>query len=177
MVTLSVLGILAAAAIPSFISIVNANRLASLSNDVMAMLQNARMEAVRLGRRVVICPSDDGAACTTGAQWNGWVAFMDVDADSEIDAADDTILRSEVLREPMQLWTSPSVSADSRIVYRHDGFAYAEGSNIPLGAAFSACIDTTRPEQNSRTVSLVAGSRVSIARTTDAPPCEAPANP
>ncbi len=164
MVTLAVLGLLAALATPSFTSIINNNRLAGLSNDVIAMLQTARMEATRRGKRVVVCPSNDGAACTTGDRWNGWVVFEDEDGDAVIDAGNDEILRSEVLREPLQLWTSDNLNDQSRIVFRHDGFAYEKNGTSLLAANITVCIPTDRPEENVRDVSIVTGTRISSAR-------------
>jgi type IV fimbrial biogenesis protein FimT len=176
MVTLVVLGIIAAAASPGFMSIVNNNRLASSGNELNATLQNARMEATRRGIRVVVCPSNDGANCTTGARWRGWISFEDKDGDAVLDGGE-SILRSHVLAEPLELWSSTNVSADSRIVFRHDGFAYNKDRSQLMAANLRACIRTSHPPQNARDVSLAAGGRVAITPIDAGGDCAAPGNP
>lgn len=176
MMVLAVLGVLTALAMPSFIAVFNTNRLAAQSNDVAAMLQSARMEAVRTGRRVIICPTSNGTACTTGARWQGWIAFVDRDADSVLDVGE--AYRTELVRTPMELWASTAITTPgSRVIFRSDGFGYNATGTTLLNANFSACIPTTQPAENARLVTIGAGSRINVGPTTDAPPCGAPANP
>lgn len=54
MVTLAILAIVAAIAIPSFQSTVRTNRLASTGNEILGFYQQARGEAIRNNRRVVV---------------------------------------------------------------------------------------------------------------------------
>ena len=176
MVTLVVLGIIAAAATPGFMSIVNNNRLASSGNELNATLQSARMEATRRGVRVVVCPSNDGAACSTGARWRGWLTFEDTDGDGELDNGE-RILRSHVLTEPLELWSSSNVSDDSRIVFRHDGFAYNKDRTQLMAANLRACIRTSQPPTNARDISLAAGGRVAVTPIDAGGNCAAPGNP
>lgn len=177
MVTLAVLGILAALAMPSFTEIINRNRLAGLSNDVAAVLQTARAESMRRRVRVVVCASSDGIACTNNARWRGWIVFADLNGNNVLNDTD-PVIRSEVLTGDIELWTSNALSSTgSIVVFRHDGFAYDATRTTLLAANFSACLPTTRPQENARIVSLVTGARISVATATDAPPCGAPANP
>ena len=67
MVTLAVLAILIAMAVPSFTSIINNNRLAAQANEVITSLQVARTEAIRRNERVTVCRSTDGATCSAAA--------------------------------------------------------------------------------------------------------------
>lgn len=176
MVTLVVLGLLAALATPSLTSIINNNRLAGLSNELTATLQSARMEATRRGVRVVVCPSDDGATCTNGERWKGWVAFADENGNGTPQSAE--ILRSQVLLPPLELWASENLSASgSQIVFRHDGFAYNKNRTDLIAANMRACIPTAYPPENARDVSLMTGARVSVARKDEDGGCDAPANP
>lgn len=176
MVTLVVLGIIAAAASPGFISIVNNNRLASSGNELNATLQSARMEATRRGVRVVVCPSNNGTACTTGARWRGWISFEDSDGDAALDGGE-KVLRSHVLTEPLELWSSTNVSAESRIVFRHDGFAYNKDRSELMAANLRTCIRTSNPAMNARDVSLAAGGRVAVTPIDAGGECVAPGNP
>jgi type IV fimbrial biogenesis protein FimT len=176
MVVLAIVGILAAVATPGFTSLINNNRLASASNELSATLQNARMEASRRGVRVVVCPSDDGLVCTTGAKWKGFLSFEDTDGDAVLDGGE-TVLRSHVLTPPLELWASSNVSTDSRIVFRHDGFAYDKNRTTLMAGNMRACIPTVHPPQNSRDVSVSAGGRVAVQPVDSGGACAAPGNP
>ena len=79
LVTLAVLAILASIAAPSFRTVIDNNRAATLSNEVLASLLLARSEAVKRARNVTMCPNTDGTAtCADTDQWQGgWVIFYD----------------------------------------------------------------------------------------------------
>ena len=79
LVTLAVLAILASIAAPSFRTVIDNNRAATLSNEVLASLLLARSEAVKRARNVTMCPNTDGTAtCVDTDQWQGgWVIFYD----------------------------------------------------------------------------------------------------
>lgn len=78
MVTLSVAAILLAIASPSLAAFFRANRLATVSNELVLTLQLARAEATRRGRDVSVCFSTDGTACSGGTAWNGgWIVVQD----------------------------------------------------------------------------------------------------
>ena len=62
MVAVAVLAVLLSMAQPSFVSLVNSNRLTSISNELLATTQVARMESFRLGRRTVVCKSANADA-------------------------------------------------------------------------------------------------------------------
>lgn len=75
MIAIAVLAVLLGIGIPSFQETIRTNRVAAITNDLVAALQFARSEAVRRGVNVRVCPADDPAnpaAC--GANWNnGWI--------------------------------------------------------------------------------------------------------
>lgn len=79
MVTLSVLAILATLAVPSFQRQIAAARLSEASNELLLATARARTEAIRLGQRVTVCKSSNGATCDKGsAGWEtGWITFID----------------------------------------------------------------------------------------------------
>lgn len=175
MVTVAVLAILTAAAVPSFATIFNRNRLSALSNDVVSSLQTARMESLRRGQRVVLCRSADGATCSTGNPWTGWIVFTDANGNNAPDSSAD-ILRVDTLRGPSQIWVSPVVSTGGdRVVFSPDALAYSNGGLL-LEARFAACIETTTPRDNVSDISIASGSRVSVSRRNAAGQCAAPAN-
>ena len=60
----AVAAVLLAIAGPSFQQALNSNRLSSVANELTGAVQLARSEAVRANRRVTLCSSDDGSACS-----------------------------------------------------------------------------------------------------------------
>lgn len=78
MVTLAVLAILLAAAVPSFNALLRNNRLATQSNAFVAAVHLARAEAVKRGVAVSLCPSANQSSCTDSDSWTGgWIVFQD----------------------------------------------------------------------------------------------------
>jgi type IV fimbrial biogenesis protein FimT len=79
MITLAVLAILTAIAVPSFQTLLERNRLTSATNDLLGALMMARSNAVT--RRVItrVCPSTNASTCATGTvNWaTGWIVTED----------------------------------------------------------------------------------------------------
>lgn len=74
-VTMAILAILLVVGVPSFRSMIEGNRIAAASNDLVTGLQLARSEAIKRGIPVVLCASSDQATCAATPVWiNGWVA-------------------------------------------------------------------------------------------------------
>src|ERR1700704_3477879 len=76
MLTIAILGVLAAVAVPSFTGIVQNSRIRSQSSDLMANLAIARAESAKRGIRVTLCPSTTYTAsppsCNTGTLGTAW---------------------------------------------------------------------------------------------------------
>lgn len=93
MVTLSVMAILLAIAVPSFQSFMLNNRLAASTNDLASALAMARSEAVKRATRVTVCKSANTEAaspiCSTAANWqDGWIVFVDGGTAGTVDGTD-----------------------------------------------------------------------------------------
>lgn len=184
-VTMAVMSILVALAMPSFTSVFNSNRLTANANEMMTTLQSARMESVRRNVGVVICRNDTpdvALACDTGAgAWQGWMSFVDDGAgggtarDGTPNGAE-TILYTGILPVPAQLLPSPVISGgNQRIIFSPDGLAYSD-AGVLLNAQFAVCIPTTAPPMNTRLITIGSGSRMGIARANGGGLCNAPAN-
>ena len=95
LVGIFVLSILLSAAVPSFQSTVNSNRLAAQTNALVTALNLARSEAVKRGVPVSVCASADQATCSGGTAWTGgWIAFTDASGTvGAVNAPDDTVLQ------------------------------------------------------------------------------------
>lgn len=140
-----VVGILASLAVPSFVGLIQNNRVANEVNGFVGDLQFARGEAIKQGQPVSLCVSSDGATCIASTNWHsGWIVF-----------ANPTGLTSPtssamVLRRQMP-WTSTDTfvasNAVSRFTYNRDGFATAIPGIVtmtlhtsPLNASASRCV-------------------------------------
>lgn len=77
MITITVVAILLAIAVPSFRDVIRRNQVSSASNELLAGLAYARTEAIDRGQLVSICPSSNGTSCTAGGQAYepGWLVY------------------------------------------------------------------------------------------------------
>jgi len=89
MITVTVVGILAAVALPAFGDLVKNNRLAAQANSITTSLHYARGEAVNRGLSVRIEP------LVAGTDWSaGWLVRLDGNNDGDFDDAEDIVLRN-----------------------------------------------------------------------------------
>lgn len=157
MVTLAVLGIIAAIALPAFNGLMNASRLTAQSNELIAAIQMARSEAVRRNARVVFCGSSDGATCeATTAVWTHWLVVLDSDA---------SILQAGQIRPPAQV-----NSATPQVTFQSDGLARTAAGLLFAGNV-EVCLPVTKPAQNLRRITIASGSRTSIAPVNNSGAC------
>ncbi|UTF61756.1 GspH/FimT family pseudopilin [Gilvimarinus sp. DA14] len=110
MVTLVVAAILVAIAAPSFTTLILNNRSEALGEELAAALQATKAEAVKRGRRVSLCASNnDGTGCA--ADWtNGWLMFVD-GAASDAAAAPVLAAATDVLRHINDLHDDAVITA------------------------------------------------------------------
>ena len=91
--TLAIVAIVSTTAVPSLSKFIASNRLATQVNTFVANINLARTEAVKRGKRVVMCRSGDAENCQRTAGWHvGWIVFEDDNVNREHDN-DETILR------------------------------------------------------------------------------------
>jgi len=135
MVTLSVIGIMAAIATPSFSDLIQDNRLTTRSNELLAAVALTRSEAIKRGENVVICQSSTQSSCGgSNNNWHqGWMVFVDDDAQGDFDAGTD-----EILSVRSALGDNLTLSlGSSSIAYGGDGLA----SNVNANLSFLLCDD------------------------------------
>jgi type IV fimbrial biogenesis protein FimT len=134
LVTLSVLGTLAALATPSFVTLLQASSLSTASNEFLGGVRLARSEALRRGGRVAMCKSADGANCTQAGGWEqGWIMFHDVDHDGERGAGEEVIVRGSSARGGLLLFGNQPVA---RVI----SFAPTGGPRTPNGAFLAGTV-------------------------------------
>ncbi|MGA8514098.1 MAG: GspH/FimT family pseudopilin [Burkholderiaceae bacterium] len=102
MVVLSIVGILTALALPSLRTFIGNWQVANAVNAFSASLQLARSEAVKRGRFVRMCRSDNGTTCGAGnnlpSGWaSGWIVYVDNDASGGVTVADEVVRSQSAL--------------------------------------------------------------------------------
>ncbi|WP_293660316.1 GspH/FimT family pseudopilin [Rhodoferax sp. OV413] len=103
LVVVAIVAILSAIAVPGFSSIAAGSSVTGALNNFMADTSFARGEALRRGKTVTICrtnqPTASAPSCSTGdglsvGGWKeGWVVFIDEDGDANFDSGSDTVVR------------------------------------------------------------------------------------
>lgn len=91
LITMTVLGVLMAIALPNLKSFIVSNRLSSNVNEFIGLINYARSEAIVRNQSVVICPkSNGGITCASSQFWNEFEiqVFVDVNGNGQRNAAD-----------------------------------------------------------------------------------------
>ncbi|MGJ7493747.1 GspH/FimT family pseudopilin [Variovorax sp. RT4R15] len=153
MVVVAIVAILTMIASPSFVGLIQTNRVSAELNSFVGDLQFARSEAIKQGVPVSVCASSNGTSCLASNTWqSGWMVFTDLNASGTVTAGD-TVLR----KRPS--WTggdtfsaAPSITA---VTYSRDGFANlpvaSTGASIllalrtaPVNAPATRCVSINR---------------------------------
>lgn len=160
LITMAVLAVVLALAVPSFQGIMNRNRLTASANELVSALQTARMEAVRRNKRVALCPSTDGGSCG-GSDWSRILVFVDADADGDTGGDDDEVVRDVVVNMgDLVVRGSSNVASNDRIWFAADGLVRA-GAAASSSGGVSVCSSRLPAAGNTRDV-LFAVSRISV---------------
>lgn len=107
MITLSLVAIMAAMAVPSFTGFIANNRLAAQANELVASLNLARSESIKRNTRVTVCPTSTGTGC--GGTWGqGWLVFVDAGNPGVVDVGDAILRVGDAVSADMGLTTTAS---------------------------------------------------------------------
>jgi type IV fimbrial biogenesis protein FimT len=134
MVTLSVVAILFAFALPNLRNFIRNSRLSSGINDMLHSFNLARTEAVkRQAGNVVVCgssaPMAASPACTYDS-FRGWFVFVDTNQNWQHDAGEPVLEQHDLLDTSVTV----AVDANNNIVsYSPTGFANPAAAKIPTG--------------------------------------------
>lgn len=145
MITIAVAAILLAIATPSFTSLINSSRLTGAANEMVAVLQGARMEAVRRNSTISVCVDCNGD--------DSLIAYVDANNDDAFSAGEE-IVRQSTVHAAVQITAGPNIA------FRADGLGRASDGSLANGA-YRFCLATTSPEENVRLVNIGSGSRIS----------------
>jgi type IV fimbrial biogenesis protein FimT len=98
MVVITIIGIMAAIAIPSFRLVMAQNAINGATSTLASDINFARSEALKRGVPVMLCPSADPySACSNTGEWQGgWIIFVDRNSNqsrSSVASDGETLLR------------------------------------------------------------------------------------
>lgn len=153
-VSLSILAIMLALAVPSFGNIVKSNRAAAFTNDLLTDLHVARSEAIRRNQPVTMCKSEDRQSCS-GNWGDGWIIFSDANRDRTIDGdqGDKLLATSDAVGKSLKLnWNA--FRSDNYIQFSSMGFIHSNNGT------FKIC----PPDNDARQARAVIINRVGRAR-------------
>jgi type IV fimbrial biogenesis protein FimT len=126
LISLSVTSIMTFAALNYLPPLIQSNRMSSEVNRFVVALQMARSEAVKQGRRLVLCPQTQQRVCGRAADWeNGWLLFASEDRERQAD--EQLILAAPPLAEFIKM---RSGNQRKRIVYQPDGSSGGTNSSF-----------------------------------------------
>ena len=163
-VTLTVIAVLTAIAVPSFRSLTLSNRLTASANEVVGTIQLARMEAIKRNARTQLCSN---SATSNASDALGQLCGSSLGAVVATTAAGPVVVRESQLA----LTGSVIVAGDmTALRFNAQGIAHATSSSAPYeGEVIDICTPSLRAE-NHRVIRMVAGSVVqTVATSTECP--------
>ena len=160
MIVLLVLAVVLSLGAPGFSDLIKNNRMLTQVYEMRALLNNARSEALSQREFVVFCSSDDGESC--GGSWqDGYIAFVDLDADGAVtdpeDPDGDIIIQSRVRETNWEKFAYSN--ANNRVRFDNQGYA------IGFNGTFTICDD--RGETEARGLIVTASGIVRSAEVRD----------
>ena len=126
LISLSVTSILALTAFNFLPPLMHSSRMSGEVNRFVVALQLARSEAVKRGRRLVLCPQTPQLVCGRDADWeNGWLLFASDNREREVD--EPLILAAPPLAGFIKMHSG---NHRKRIVYQPDGSSGGTNSSF-----------------------------------------------
>lgn len=144
MVTITVLAVLAAIALPSFTTLIKDTRLTTATADIQTALNLARSESVMRRQAVAVCMSADGASCG-GTSWqSGLLVFTNNSANGTYTLGTDQPLRYIQLTDAALTVSAVSSPAATSNVFGGKNYVLFMPTGRPANAgALLLCDDRT----------------------------------
>ncbi len=128
--TISILFIIVTTAIPAFSDFLSRHRATQSVNQLMGIIQFARISAVSRGKTVTLCPSTNGVDCDTN--WSGGLlVFEDINSDGKRDM-DEPRLRATYLADKSSILSWVSFGSNNHLRFTGQGFTYNQNGSFTL---------------------------------------------
>jgi type IV fimbrial biogenesis protein FimT len=126
MIVLALVSIVFSIAIPSMRTFTQNDRLTTNINVMVGHLAYARSEAVKRSQQVSVCVSNNQTSCTGGSWEEGWLIYIDADADNAFTAGE------EILRVQQALDGNNAVTTTlgTQVTYDYRGFTNTTGTML-----------------------------------------------
>ena len=123
LIVLFIIAVVLGFAVSDFHSQIIAKEVDAASGRLFRDLQLARLDSIRRGVPVVLCPSPDGASCRFGEQWrHGWIGFEDRNWNQRRENGEEILLSGPSTTSVSLKWRSPHW-----IRFSPDGGAWPNG--------------------------------------------------
>ena len=149
MITLAIVAIVMAIAVPNMSQFVKNDRLTSYTNALISDLMLARGKAVQRNQPTIVCASSDQATCTGGDFKEGWIVAIDIDNDGTVGNAD------ELIRVQNQIKGDIEYVDGGLNIIRFDSRGFAPNTNGQI----SICDD--RGDNKAKSISISPTGRTS----------------
>lgn len=155
LVSIAILGIIFAIAIPSYGSAMARVKMGEAESAIFTSINNAVNFSFIGGTRAVLCPSSNGVSCDNSFDWSrGWLVFEDKNANRERDAEDIKLASIDQISTELQILSS---EGRTRIAFQ------SGGGNFGSNAHFKLC--DKRSPQRSRSLFLSNTGRIRVAES------------
>lgn len=132
MVAVSVVGILAAVALPAFDGMMKNNCVTTSTNALISSIQGARSEAVKLKRTVSLTALNAGDPTGENEWGTGWTVWQDADSDGTMDAGEELRVTTLTCEQPaagQNRMTIKEVNDLTQLSYLATGFIADTGTS------------------------------------------------
>jgi type IV fimbrial biogenesis protein FimT len=160
LISMSVVSILAAVAIPGMQDVMLNNRRVSVTNELSYALHMARSEAITRNQRVTVCATSNGVSCASTKYWSsGWIVFNDLDLDRQTGADGETVI---LKADGNESTTIKPIGIAGTITYRPSGRVMGDSVNVN-SAQFVFC--DTRGADHARVLIIGTNGRPRMSAT------------
>ena len=151
MFTVMVLSVLLAIGIPNFRDFLRNSRMSAQANDLLSGVNLTRSEAVKRRAPVTLCAGTPAGCVDDGSFADGWVVFVDTNANGDIDVGDDVlrdhaampdgVATSFVETADAEDDTSPAFDdSDTRYLsFGQNGFRRMNDGSLPVALGIVLC--------------------------------------
>ncbi len=158
---LSIASILLAIGIPSLQTLTQSNRMSAAINTISTHLNLARIEAVKRGIDVVLCPSADGMDCKNTIIWNEHIImFSDNNKNRHLEPGEELLRHINLDSRSIRISTT---TGRRKAIYDANGFSM--GNNV----TFTFCDTNNRVDPKAVIVSNSGRARLSEVKADGTP--------
>lgn len=118
LITVVLVSIVMAIAVPSMRAFTQNDRLITNVNTLIGHLNYARSEAVKRSQQVSVCASNDATTCS-GNWADGWIVYIDANGDNNFSAGEEVIKAQQSLEGGNTL---TATAIGTQITYDYRGF-------------------------------------------------------